>query len=198
MSYNALYKGRKLATFKTSQRKFYLSLKRLVGIHQIERGRFVLVERKKTWKTEARMIVWLFNTMLAKFRLDCAGNVTSSHMRKHIEWKLRGIGNIQSLQMSKWMPEIQQVASAQIKCQSSIYNSALMIQSSGFMPNHRFLSVLGVNALSQPQTVNCPHSQLALSILVHTPLHHLLEYQLLEDRILSVLLSVPRTVLGAG
>lgn len=69
---------------------------------------------------EAGMIVGVFNTMLAKFRCDYAGEVKSSGISKHKEWKVRRIGIVLSLQMSKWMPEIQQLASAQIKCQSSI------------------------------------------------------------------------------
>lgn len=66
----------------------WAEFKVLVGINQTERGGLVLVKGSKTWKIDTRMVVWVSNVMLTKFRLDYIGKVKSSSIFKHKEWKL--------------------------------------------------------------------------------------------------------------
>ena len=57
---------------------FEISLKRVVGISQQERGGLVLVKGNQTWDIKASS-VWIF---IMKFRLNCVGKLKSSHSTK--------------------------------------------------------------------------------------------------------------------
>lgn len=57
---------------------FEISLKRVVGISQQERGGLVLVKGNKTWDIKASSV----GIFIMKFRLNCVGKLKSSHSTK--------------------------------------------------------------------------------------------------------------------
>ena len=57
---------------------FEISLKRVVGISQQERGGLVLFRRNKTWEIKDSSV----GIFIMKFRLNCVGILKSSHSTK--------------------------------------------------------------------------------------------------------------------